>query len=265
MKVISFYSFKGGTGRTTTTANVATDLARRNKNVVVIDLDIDGPGLDTVLAVKNEIPIYIQDYLKQPNEANYKMLLYDLKKEKHFRKFPGALYFIGANLDVQSPVDATTDIVDLIIRNLIRTLADKTDPKIDYCIIDSQSGYTDLSATVLDVSDHLFLLSKFSRQHIIGTVLYHRLLNHLKITKNLVLDFDVVISVVPEITKPREEKLRAEYLTFIKKNTKQEILVEIPDASSLKWREEVIIGKSTPNVRQVTQAFRAISERCLKL
>lgn len=265
MKVISFYSFKGGTGRTTTTANVGAELARRKKNVVIIDLDIDGPGLDIVLGVKKDASVYIQDYLKEPSPANFEKVLYDLRTEAQYRKLGGSLFFVPANLDVQSPVDASTDIVHTIISDFVNTLANKSDPKIDYCIIDSQSGYTDLSATVLDISNHLFILSKFSRQHIIGTVLYHKLLTHLRSTKNLQLDFDIVISVVPEITNKKEDQLRKDYLAFIKKNTKRDILVEIPDFASLKWREQVIIGKSIAGSVEAIKAFKAISDRCIAL
>src|SRR6267154_3582701 len=187
MKVISFYSFKGGTGRTTATANVAAELARRNKNVVVVDLDIEGPGLEIVLGVKEKIPLYIQDYLKDPAEANLKTLIYDLKRAQQFRRYRGSFCLIAANLEVQSPVDATSDIVHTIISDLIRTLRQSATPRIDYCLIDSQSGYGDLAATVLDISDHLFLLTKFSRQHIIGTVVYHELLHHLMTKRNLEL------------------------------------------------------------------------------
>ena len=46
-QVITFYSYKGGTGRTMNLANIAYLLAkRRNKKVLVIDWDLEAPGLD---------------------------------------------------------------------------------------------------------------------------------------------------------------------------------------------------------------------------
>jgi cellulose biosynthesis protein BcsQ len=44
-EVITFYSFKGGTGRTMALANVAWILASRGKRVLVVDWDLDSPGL----------------------------------------------------------------------------------------------------------------------------------------------------------------------------------------------------------------------------
>lgn len=47
MYVTTFYSFKGGVGRTMTLVNVAVDLARRGRRVLAVDFDLEAPGLDT--------------------------------------------------------------------------------------------------------------------------------------------------------------------------------------------------------------------------
>lgn len=45
MKIVTFYSYKGGVGRTTTTMAYAIDLAvNQNKRVVIIDCDLEAPG-----------------------------------------------------------------------------------------------------------------------------------------------------------------------------------------------------------------------------
>jgi cellulose biosynthesis protein BcsQ len=45
MKVIVFYSFKGGVGRTISLLSTAYSLARRGRKVVVADWDLQAPGL----------------------------------------------------------------------------------------------------------------------------------------------------------------------------------------------------------------------------
>jgi hypothetical protein len=47
--VIAFYSFKGGVGRTTALASFAIQRARAGERVVVLDLDIEAPGVGTLL------------------------------------------------------------------------------------------------------------------------------------------------------------------------------------------------------------------------
>jgi hypothetical protein len=45
MKTITFYSYKGGTGRTLAVANAARFLARCGRRVFVLDFDLEAPGL----------------------------------------------------------------------------------------------------------------------------------------------------------------------------------------------------------------------------
>ncbi len=47
--VVAFYGFRGGAGRTLALAHVGAILAARGHRVVAIDLDVDAPGLPTVL------------------------------------------------------------------------------------------------------------------------------------------------------------------------------------------------------------------------
>ena len=43
---VTFYSWKGGVGRTMALANVAVQLARRGRKVLMVDWDLEAPGLD---------------------------------------------------------------------------------------------------------------------------------------------------------------------------------------------------------------------------
>jgi Mrp family chromosome partitioning ATPase/tetratricopeptide (TPR) repeat protein len=47
MFVVSFYSFKGGVGRTVALLNAAWQLAQRGSTVALLDLDLEAPGLHT--------------------------------------------------------------------------------------------------------------------------------------------------------------------------------------------------------------------------
>jgi cellulose biosynthesis protein BcsQ len=59
-----FASFKGGVGRSTALAIAAADLARRGNNVLVLDLDLEAPGLaDLLLDEDRKPPFGTVDYL----------------------------------------------------------------------------------------------------------------------------------------------------------------------------------------------------------
>ena len=51
MQTITFYAYKGGTGRTLALANAAVYLARLKQKVFAIDLDLEAPGLHHKLAL----------------------------------------------------------------------------------------------------------------------------------------------------------------------------------------------------------------------
>jgi hypothetical protein len=61
---IVFASLKGGVGRSTALAVAASDLARRNKNILVVDLDLEAPGIGDMLLDGERMPHFgTVDYL----------------------------------------------------------------------------------------------------------------------------------------------------------------------------------------------------------
>lgn len=52
--LVTFYSFKGGVGRTTSLVSCAWQLAREGKRVVIIDLDLEAPGLGALLDAETQ-------------------------------------------------------------------------------------------------------------------------------------------------------------------------------------------------------------------
>ena len=63
-EVIVVTSGKGGVGKTTTTANVGTGLAKLDKKVVLIDTDIGLRNLDVVLGLENRIVYNLVDVIE---------------------------------------------------------------------------------------------------------------------------------------------------------------------------------------------------------
>jgi len=44
--IVTFYSYKGGVGRSMSLANIAFELAKRNKKILMVDWDLEAPGLE---------------------------------------------------------------------------------------------------------------------------------------------------------------------------------------------------------------------------
>ncbi len=60
--IVSFFSHKGGVGRTTTLCAAAINLARAGHRVAVIDLDLEAPGISTLLSGASS-SVGVVDYL----------------------------------------------------------------------------------------------------------------------------------------------------------------------------------------------------------
>jgi MinD-like ATPase involved in chromosome partitioning or flagellar assembly len=79
MHVVTFYSFKGGVGRTMALANTAAELIHRGRSVLVVDFDLEAPGLPTLplMASASNAPglvDYVTTYLESgaaPDVSNF--------------------------------------------------------------------------------------------------------------------------------------------------------------------------------------------------
>lgn len=78
-EVIVITSGKGGVGKTTTTANLGTGLARMGKKVVLVDTDIGLRNLDVVMGLENRIVYNLVDV----TEGNCRIRQALIRDKKH--------------------------------------------------------------------------------------------------------------------------------------------------------------------------------------
>ena len=121
-KTIVVTSGKGGVGKTTTTANLGTALALRDKRVVVIDTDIGLRNLDVVMGLENRIVYDLIDIIEETCKLNQAMI-----KDKHSKE----MYLIPA---------AQTRDKTAIQSEQLRDLCEKLKKDFDYVIIDCPAG-----------------------------------------------------------------------------------------------------------------------------
>ncbi len=63
-KIVSIHSYRGGTGKSNITANVAAQLAARGRRVAIIDTDIQSPGIHVLFNVdQDSLRLTLNDYL----------------------------------------------------------------------------------------------------------------------------------------------------------------------------------------------------------
>lgn len=122
-KVITITSGKGGVGKTTVTANLATALAMRNKKVVAIDADIGLRNLDVVMGLENRIVYDLVDIVEGRCRLRQAMI-----KDKR----QPDLYLIPAAQTRDKTAVSPSDMV--LVCNQLK------EEGIDYIIIDSPAG-----------------------------------------------------------------------------------------------------------------------------
>ncbi len=83
MYIVTFYSFKGGVGRTLALANVGLELARTGRRVLLVDFDLEAPGLDTfnVLSHGEKHPglvEYVSDFISSRSAPDVHDYVYEV-------------------------------------------------------------------------------------------------------------------------------------------------------------------------------------------
>jgi septum site-determining protein MinD len=121
-EVIVITSGKGGVGKTTTTANIGTALAKLNHKVVLVDTDIGLRNLDVVLGLENRIVYDIVDVVKGNCKLNQALI-----KDK---RLEGLCLLPAAQTRDKNAV-STEEIINLT--NELKKL-------FDYVIIDCPAG-----------------------------------------------------------------------------------------------------------------------------
>src|SRR6266516_2572082 len=82
MYIVSFYSFKGGVGRTMALVNVGAALAMAGQRVLLVDFDLEAPGLDTFNLPKTMEPApgmveFVSEYLATDSAPDASLFIYE--------------------------------------------------------------------------------------------------------------------------------------------------------------------------------------------
>ena len=153
MYVTTFYSFKGGVGRTMALVNAAVELANRGRRVVVVDFDLEAPGLDSFRILRPEkktpgIVDFVRQYLDTARAPAVKDFVY---QASGVGKEGGELWVMPAGADRREYGVKFRDIdwQDLYARRdgylLFEDLKEqwKEILQADWVFVDSRTGHTD--------------------------------------------------------------------------------------------------------------------------
>jgi septum site-determining protein MinD len=166
-KIIAVHSYKGGTGKTLLSVNLAATFAKHGKKVCLFDLDFRAPSLATILKVgKSEH--WLNDYLNGTCEID--KVLTDLSDKIHNT---GKLFVGLANPATEAIRDMTAKDRKWEMHALGRLLALRTsllnDKDFDYLILDTSPGLQYSSINAIVSADLVIVATTFDRSDVDGT------------------------------------------------------------------------------------------------
>ncbi len=141
MKRICIFNIKGGVGKTTTSVNLAAGLARKGKNVLLLDMDAQG-SISSCLNTNESI------------KDMYHLIAKGAELEE-------CLTHMGENLDLVSSKETLNDIeydlADKANKEFILNLKLEKLERYDYVIMDCPPHFGTMTKNALFFSDEIFI------------------------------------------------------------------------------------------------------------
>jgi MinD-like ATPase involved in chromosome partitioning or flagellar assembly len=166
-KIIAVHSYKGGTGKTLLSVNLAAMFAKNGKKVCIFDLDFRAPSLFSILKAEN-VECWFNDYLN--NTCDINKVLVDLSS----RISGGGKFFAGlADPSTEAIRDMSSKDRKWEMRALGRLLALREtllkDKKFDYLIFDTSPGLQYSSINAIVAADFVVVATTGDRSDVDGT------------------------------------------------------------------------------------------------
>ena len=178
MKTILVTNRKGGVGKTTTSVNLAVDIATKGFEVLLIDLDTQG-HLQIGLGVHNHFALGIHDMLKMGT----------FHQKSVQKTFVPTLDFIPAhvNFDISELASESAKL-----KRVLRRIQYKK--KYDFCIIDTPPTSDILLKNALKVSDYALIPMQCEYLSFVGVLQFLRIFYKHSISVNSNIE---LLGVVP--------------------------------------------------------------------
>lgn len=184
-KIISIHSYRGGTGKSNLTANIAATVARKGYRVGIVDTDIQSPGIHILFGLnENDIKRTLNNYLW--GQCTMTDAAYDvtavLGREANVRN---SIYLVPSSTklnDISRVLRERFDVELLLggFKDLIKNI------KLDYLFIDTHPGLSQETLISLTASDIVLLILRPDQQDFQGTAVTVDVARKLKVP-NLLL------------------------------------------------------------------------------
>jgi len=190
-KIISIHSFRGGTGKSNTTANVSVLLASKGWRVAVVDTDIQSPGIHVLFGFDEEQMKYsLNDFLW--GNCRIEEAAYDMTANFE-GDFEGQIFLVPSSIDANEIARVLREGYDIShlndgLQDLIKAL------DLDALIIDTHPGLNEETLLSIAISDVLAIVLRPDQQDYQGTSVTVEVARKLQVPM-----MTLVVNKVPEV------------------------------------------------------------------
>jgi septum site-determining protein MinD len=185
-KIVSIHSYRGGTGKSNSTANLAATIARHGYRVGVVDTDIQSPGIHVLFGFdEDQIDRSLNDYLwgrRAIQEVAYDVTSILEGKGTERSK----LFLVPSSAKAGEIARVLREGYDVGLLNdgfqdLVKAL------KLDYLLIDTHPGLNEETLLSITISDVLVLILRPDQQDYQGTAVTVDVARKLEVPKLLMV------------------------------------------------------------------------------
>jgi len=205
-KIVSVHSFRGGTGKSNTTANLAALLAMGGARVGVVDTDIQSPGIHILFNLdESEMVHSLNDYLW--GKCGIKDAAHDVTGHLG-TQVKGQIFLIPSSIKAGEIARILREGYDVgLLNDGFRDVV--TEMGLDYLLIDTHPGLNEETLLSIAISDALVVIMRPDQQDYQGTAVTVDVARKLDVPKMMMLvnktptafDFDDVRSRVEQTYK----------------------------------------------------------------
>ena len=201
-QIISVHSFRGGTGKSNTTANLAALLAMRGLRVGVVDTDIQSPGIHVLFGMEEEeMTRSLNDYLWAKCEIEE--AAYDVTPRLK-GNVTGTVFLIPSSTKTGEIARILRESYDVgLLNDGFHDLIERLD--LDILMIDTHPGLNEETLLSIAISDVLMIIMRPDQQDYQGTGVTVDVARQLDVPQML-----LIVNKTPQVFPQNQVRTRVE-------------------------------------------------------
>jgi MinD-like ATPase involved in chromosome partitioning or flagellar assembly len=199
--VVSIHSFRGGTGKSNLTANLAATVARRGRRVGIVDTDVQSPGIHVLFGLdEDSVKLALNDYLW--GRSGIREAAHDVSAV--LGEASGTLHLVPSSIRAGEIARVVKEGYDVaLLSEGFRQLEEEL--SLDFLFIDTHPGLNEETLLSIVLSDALVVLLRPDKQDYQGTAVTVDVARELEVPR-----LYLVVNKVPSAIEPGAVRAKVE-------------------------------------------------------